>query len=131
MKSLSKEAVQWCHDWLWSKSKDRVSHSELTPQIRKELAQFKSTAPIDLYRFVELDDVVNEPKKKLRSYFSEKSAIEDWVMSQDPPRAYIEVWIDCPSDKVVVDFRKIPKQYHKDMGLDDNDWDEVLVEGWR
>lgn len=105
---ISDKTLKWLKDWQWAKD-----ITEIPSDVEQELKQFVPNKPIDLYRFIERKDIVNEPKKKLKSYTTNPNMALEIIESFEPMRGFVDVWYQVPPEKIVVMFDMIPKKYKK------------------
>ncbi|MDD5651660.1 MAG: hypothetical protein PHF86_14795 [Candidatus Nanoarchaeia archaeon] len=121
---ISGVTINWLKNWQWNK------HVEFpSDDIIEELKVYAPKKNIlELYRYIDFDDIANEKSKKLRSYTKNKDMVLNFIEFEDPMRGYIEVWYGVPADKILIDLSLLPSKYLK--MIDHAEMNEVIVIGY-
>jgi hypothetical protein len=117
---IQTDTLKWLCEWTMKAS------PYPTDEIIKDLVKYVPQHPINIYRVINFNDIQNEPKKRLRSYVKD-DAQKQLMWAEDAGRSYLEVWSDCPPDKILVDMSMICSVVDLSKYLLP---DEVVVKGY-
>jgi hypothetical protein len=112
---ISKEAEKWASGWIGLKE-DLTT--KITPQIEKELSQFKPTKPVKLYRGVSPDAPKNAP---FSSWSYNREAAE--MHAGDEGKVISRI---VKPKEILTDFSEMPSDLQTKLGVIDEEM-EVLV----